>query len=114
MGKMGQEKTTSSKGFLLGALLGGLVGAAAALLYAPKSGKEFRGDINHQSAYLKSKGEDLAVYAKEKSSGLAKSVTEQSTQVVDKVKKLPNYIRLNVKKDERPLESVTQNNQDEK
>lgn len=101
---MGKEKNSSSKGFFLGALLGSLVGAAAALLFAPKSGKEFRGDINEQSAGLKRKGGDLALYAKEKSSGIAKSVSEQSAQAVDKVKKLPRYIKLGGKKGEVELD----------
>lgn len=40
---MSQEKS-----FLRGLLLGGLVGAVAALLYAPKSGKEMRRDIKRK------------------------------------------------------------------
>lgn len=36
------DRTDHSNTFLLGALIGGLAGAAAALLFAPRSGKEFR------------------------------------------------------------------------
>jgi gas vesicle protein len=39
----------STKGFLIGFLAGGAVGAITALLAAPKSGKELRGDIKHKS-----------------------------------------------------------------
>ncbi|MGV3487536.1 MAG: hypothetical protein ACO1OC_02995 [Tuberibacillus sp.] len=42
----------------------------------------------------------MAQYAKEKSGELAKSVSEQSGYVVDKVKKWPNYIRLGGSKGE--------------
>ncbi|MCR2806496.1 YtxH domain-containing protein [Paenibacillus soyae] len=35
-----------SKGFLLGALAGGIIGSVTALLFAPKSGKELRQDIS--------------------------------------------------------------------
>ena len=104
---MGKEKS-STGGFLLGALIGGLVGATAALLLAPKSGKELRGDLNQQSALLKQKSTDLAQYAKEKSSGLAKSVSEQSVQVVDKVKKLPSYIKIGGKKETSSVKSANE------
>jgi len=95
---MGKEKSSNSGSFFLGAVIGGMVGATVALLLAPKSGKELRGDLNQQTAVFKQKGTDLAQYAKEKSGGLAKTVSEQSVQVVDKVKKLPSYIRLSGRK----------------
>jgi gas vesicle protein len=47
------EDTSSS--FLLGALIGGLVGAAAAIFLAPKSGKELRSTLNNQAGTLKEK-----------------------------------------------------------
>ena len=37
------------KGFLIGFLAGGAIGAAIALLTTPKSGKELRGDIKQKS-----------------------------------------------------------------
>lgn len=39
----------STKGFLIGFLAGGTVGAMIALLTTPKSGKELRGDIKQKS-----------------------------------------------------------------
>lgn len=36
-------------GFAIGALMGGIVGAAAALLFAPTSGEELRGLIDERS-----------------------------------------------------------------
>jgi gas vesicle protein len=45
----------SSSSFLLGALIGGLVGAAAAIFLAPKSGREIRSTINNQAGTLKEK-----------------------------------------------------------
>jgi gas vesicle protein len=39
----------SVKGFLFGLIAGGAIGAALALLYAPKSGKELRGDIRKRT-----------------------------------------------------------------
>ena len=37
------------KGLLLGFLTGSIVGAITALLYAPKPGRELRGDIREKS-----------------------------------------------------------------
>jgi len=59
------------KGFIKGTLLGGLVGAAAALLLAPKSGKETQADlkkaVEHHSndlvAQLKDISDELATKA---------------------------------------------------
>ena len=40
---------------MLGALIGGVVGAAAAMLLAPKSGQEIRSTINNQAGTIKEK-----------------------------------------------------------
>jgi gas vesicle protein len=45
----------SSSSFLLGALVGGVVGAVAAMLLAPKSGHEIRSTINNQAETIKEK-----------------------------------------------------------
>ena len=51
----------SIKGFLIGFLTGGTVGAIIALLTAPKSGKELRGDIKQKSEeYFDEAGKYLA------------------------------------------------------
>jgi len=54
--ELNQNKSEdSSSSFLLGALIGGLVGAAAAIFLAPKSGKEIRSTLNNQAGTLKEK-----------------------------------------------------------
>jgi gas vesicle protein len=47
------------KDFLLGAVVGGLVGAAVALMLAPKPGKEFRKDVQKGLEVVKSKGKEV-------------------------------------------------------
>lgn len=95
--KPNKPNNTSNKGFLVGTVIGGVVGAATALLLAPKSGKEFRSDLNEQAAYIRlkteqaknsavEKGQGFAQTAKEKTAGLSQTLSEQSSQVVDKVK----------------------------
>jgi gas vesicle protein len=52
--ELNQNKSEDSSGsFLLGALIGGLVGAAAAIFLAPKTGKELRNTLNNQAGTLK-------------------------------------------------------------
>lgn len=102
------EKTSNNSGkdFVIGALVGGIIGAAAALFLAPKSGKDLRNEVIIQAntlkekssgltsqaketaGVLKEKGSELASQAKEKSAQLSKKVQEQAGPVVDKVKSL--------------------------
>ncbi|MBU8907990.1 YtxH domain-containing protein [Desertibacillus haloalkaliphilus] len=51
-----QEKNNmDTKDFLIGSLVGGIVGAAVGLLMAPKAGKELRDDLNVQVTNAKEK-----------------------------------------------------------
>lgn len=85
-----RETNSNSKDFVAGAIVGGLAGALAALLLAPKSGKELRGSLNEQTSTLKNKSVDLASVAKEKASGLKDTVSQQSSTIVNKVKDMKN------------------------
>lgn len=76
----------SGKDFVIGVLLGSIIGAATALLLAPKSGTELRGNISTQAVQLKEKTVDLSSAAKEKTTQLSKQLQEQSGQLVGKVK----------------------------
>ncbi|MFO1444169.1 YtxH domain-containing protein [Bacillus sp. Bva_UNVM-123] len=93
------EESINTKDFLIGALIGGIVGATTALFLAPKSGKELRSDINEQAIVLKekteqlretakTKGTELAAVAKEKTNAITQTVSKQSTELVNKVKNL--------------------------
>lgn len=50
----------SNGGFLSGLILGGLVGAALGMLYAPKSGEETRSELRERSMEWRDRAEDLA------------------------------------------------------
>lgn len=78
----------NTKDFIIGALCGAFVGAATALMVAPKSGRELRDDLNVQAGSLKERASTLTDTAKDKTSTLTKTVQEQSTAIVDKVKSL--------------------------
>ena len=83
-----EEKEVNGKDFILGVLIGGVIGAATALLLAPKTGTELRDTLSSQAGQLKEKTIDLSSTAKEKTTQLSKQIQEQSGQLVDKVKSL--------------------------
>lgn len=91
--KNNQNSTIDTKDFLIGSLIGGIVGATTALLLAPKSGKELRTDLNDQAGQLKDKSSEVATMAREKSSNLAQTVSTQTTQAANKVKELSNNVK---------------------
>nr|WP_309099641.1 YtxH domain-containing protein [Fredinandcohnia onubensis] len=65
----------SGSNFILGTIVGAAVGAATALFLAPKTGQEFRRQINDQASVVK-----------EKTNSLSKTISEQSNQILTKVK----------------------------
>ncbi|NCQ17532.1 MAG: gas vesicle protein [Ignavibacteria bacterium] len=67
---MSTNESNISKGLLIGFLTGGIVGAALALLYAPKSGKELRQDIKGKADELLDEAEKYLDVAKEKASNI--------------------------------------------
>ncbi|WP_078430108.1 YtxH domain-containing protein [Alkalihalobacterium alkalinitrilicum] len=86
----------NTKDFLIGSLIGGIVGASAALLLAPKSGKELRSNINEQALLAKEKTTNLTNTAYERGNEWASLAKEKSTQVVDKVKEVTKNIKTDV------------------
>lgn len=89
----------NSKDFMIGALIGGMIGAATALFMAPKTGKELRNDFNEQAKNLSEKTEKLrqtamekgtvlADTAKEKTGTVSEIVSNKSNDLVNKVKNL--------------------------
>lgn len=82
------EESGGGSSFLVGILVGGIVGAAAALFLAPKSGKEFQADLKTQATTLKEKAAQQSESKDDDSAGFAQQLKEQSTKVVDKVKNM--------------------------
>jgi len=96
----------TSKDFVVGAIIGSIVGATTALFMAPKPGKELRSDLNVQAksltekteklrqtamekgSDLMEKGSGLAETAKEKTKPVADMVTTKSSDLINKVKGL--------------------------
>ncbi|MBK3496050.1 YtxH domain-containing protein [Viridibacillus sp. YIM B01967] len=82
------ESNVNVKDFVIGAFVGGIVGAATALFLAPKTGKELRDNVATQASQLKDKSIEFSSTAKEKSVQISKTLQEQSGQLVDKVKSI--------------------------
>ncbi|ANU25766.1 YtxH domain-containing protein [Planococcus versutus] len=82
------EESNGGSSFLVGILVGGVIGAAAALFLAPKSGKEFQADLKTQATSLKEKAAQQSDADGDDSGGFAQQLKEQSTKVVDKVKSM--------------------------
>ncbi len=57
-------KDGSGGSFALGVIIGGLAGAAAALLLAPKKGSETRSDLLERSVTMRSRAEEFAAQAR--------------------------------------------------
>lgn len=120
---MSNDNNMNTKDFVIGALVGGLVGAASALLLAPKTGKELRVDLNDQATSAKELtsgltkvaidlGTEYANIAKEKSSTIAKTVSEQSTNLVDRVKELTDNVKKDVEEISQSADNLTEDIQD--
>jgi gas vesicle protein len=70
------------KDLLTGAVVGGLLGAVTALLFAPKSGKELRSDIANQYHQVSEKTQKVAGQITEKSKEVASGVGQKTQEIV--------------------------------
>lgn len=76
--------------FLLGAVVGGVIGAAAALFLAPKTGKEMRDDFSTQAVHLKDKGIEISTVAKDKATELTSVAKDKATEYTSVAKDKAN------------------------
>ncbi|AOV07199.1 YtxH domain-containing protein [Sporosarcina ureilytica] len=74
-----EQEDTGAGSFLLGAVVGGVIGAATALFLAPKTGKEMRNDFSSQAVQLKDKSIELSAIAKDKASEYGSVAKEKAT-----------------------------------
>jgi len=81
----------NSKGIVISFLAGALVGATAALLFAPRSGRETREKIAEFGSDLKEKISDLPEHLKSKAAPLVdrgKDIIEKGKHYVDDQKRI--------------------------
>lgn len=93
-----QYPVQSGSTFAKGLFIGGLLGAAAALLFAPKPGRELRSELSEKvgivtdrtkevAAVVSDKATELAKTVSSKTSDLAKTVSQGRDEVMDSVRK---------------------------
>ncbi|MBP3038895.1 YtxH domain-containing protein [Bacillaceae bacterium Marseille-Q3522] len=80
---MGNNENISAKDFLAGAVVGGIIGAATALLFAPKSGKELRSELNDQAALVKDKTIEIRNTAITKGNEFIHLTKNKATEIFD-------------------------------
>jgi gas vesicle protein len=80
------SKPTHTKEFLMGAVIGSLLGGVTLLLTAPTAGKKLRREINDLYDDFSDRGHEIADQFSKKSKGLMKSLGEQSHHFADKAK----------------------------
>ncbi|MHA7962616.1 YtxH domain-containing protein [Paenibacillus sp. CAU 1782] len=82
------HKRKGSSGFLLGALAGGVLGSITALLFAPKSGKELRGDIASGAQKVGESTRSAATRAGDATGRLAKEIGSGAVKLFDRTKEV--------------------------
>ncbi|MCX6149669.1 MAG: YtxH domain-containing protein [Ignavibacteriales bacterium] len=70
------------KGLLVGFLAGSAIGAIIALLYAPKSGKELRGDLKEKTDEFLDDAQEYLVTAKQKATEIINDGKKKSERLV--------------------------------
>ncbi|MGO4349789.1 YtxH domain-containing protein [Paenibacillus sp. MCAF9] len=81
-----------TKGFFLGALAGGVVGSIAALLLAPKPGKELRQDISTGAQKVGETTVRVAGQVGDTTGRIAKQISGQAIQIADRTKQAASSV----------------------
>lgn len=81
-----------TKGFLLGALAGGVVGSITALLLAPKPGKELRQDISDGAQKVGETTVKVAGQVGDTTGKIAKQIGGQAVQIAGKTKQAASSV----------------------
>lgn len=114
---MSKDNSGLAKGLFVGFLVGGIAGALAALLYAPKSGKELRGDIRKRTDeltgevgdYLRSAGSkttEMVNRGKHRSEELVASTREKAEHLMDDAEKVLTDIRTRATSEQGKIKSA--------
>ena len=80
------------KGFLIGFLTGGTVGAIVALLTTPKSGKELRGDIRQKSGEYFDEADKYLTETKHKAGEMINEGKRKYAMIMNDIKSKPEEI----------------------
>ena len=87
-----ENNDSMAKGLIVGFIAASVVGAVLALLYAPKSGKEFRRDIKDKTNELVDKGEEYLAKARNKASEIMTEAKKKSDTLISDARKQANSL----------------------
>ncbi|WP_440112657.1 YtxH domain-containing protein [Paenibacillus sp. QZ-Y1] len=93
-----QYPVQSGSTFAKGIFIGGLLGAAAALLFAPKPGRELRGDLSEKVGIVTDRTKEVASVVSDKASELAKTVSTKTSDIAKTVNQGRNDVMDSVRK----------------
>ena len=79
---MSDDRNSGTSGIILSFMLGGLTGAALAILFAPRSGKETRDLLNEKIRDGKERSREL----RDKAASKGREILEDATDYVDRAK----------------------------
>lgn len=86
-----EDKKMSTAALLL--ITGGVIGAVAALLYAPQSGEKTRETLSHYSRKFKRRGSETVDELKENLTDLVNNFGERTDEVLEKGKEIAGSSR---------------------
>lgn len=86
------QDNLNGKDLLIGTLVGAIIGASAALLLAPKAGRETRSDLNRQWVTVKDKTQEVSRTVRDKAKEVGQTVKDQSGEVIDKLRDSKNNL----------------------
>ena len=92
MTNMNGETAGLSKGLLIGLLTGGTVGAALALLFAPKSGQELRSDISNLTNEYVDKVNEMLNSATERAQQIVNDGRARAEGIIDEARERASTI----------------------
>jgi gas vesicle protein len=84
-------------GFFVGFVVGGLIGAAAALLFAPQSGEQTRAEIRERTLELKEQADQLGSTARSRAVELQTVAKERAAEVTAQTKEKAAGLQAKVK-----------------
>ncbi|MGD0034996.1 YtxH domain-containing protein [Paenibacillus illinoisensis] len=93
-----QYPVQSGSTFAKGIFIGGLLGAAAALLFAPKPGRELRGDLSEKVGMVTDRTKEVAAVVSDKATELAKTVSTKTSDIAQTVNQGRNDVMESVRK----------------
>jgi len=89
---MADENDGMAKGLIVGFIAGSIVGAALALLYAPKPGSELRADIKEKAGDLMDDAQVFIDRAKVKATDIINDGKQKAATLVDDARKRADTI----------------------